>query len=221
MTKINTAPIKLKIELQNTPHPIIRKLLVPENINMLQLHSVLQLAMGWWGGHLFQFRDRKSYPSIIASFADDPEFFVEGEEEQAHKVKLKKDFLQLRESKPFWYWYDFGDDWWHQIKFQKPTRRDLLIFDMQEGAPVCVEAEGKCPPEDVGGVPGYEEFCLAINDSKHPEYLSFREWIGMDTKTIYNFREVDIYKTNDDLQAYFLGKKWKNNTSTIFREGLF
>ena len=40
--------------------------------------------------------------------------------------------------------------------------------------------ERACPPEDVGGVPGYEQFLGAIKDPKHPQHEEYLEWIGGD-----------------------------------------
>jgi len=44
--------------------------------------------------------------------------------------------------------------------------------------PLCLEGERACPPEDVGGTSGYEEFLVSIadpDDDRHQERL---EWIG-------------------------------------------
>jgi hypothetical protein len=37
---------------------------------------------------------------------------------------------------------------------------------------------GKCPPEDVGGVSGYEEFLEALRDPYHEEHESYLTWVG-------------------------------------------
>ena len=44
--------------------------------------------------------------------------------------------------------------------------------------PVCLAGERACPPEDVGGVCGYEGFLEAIRDPDHPEHEDYLEWIG-------------------------------------------
>ena len=36
----------------------------------------------------------------------------------------------------------------------------------------------RCPPEDCGGVHGYEEFLKAIANRRHPEHRSMLEWAG-------------------------------------------
>jgi len=38
--------------------------------------------------------------------------------------------------------------------------------------------ENACPPGDVDGAPGYEEFLQALADSAHPEHEDLKEWIG-------------------------------------------
>ena len=42
----------------------------------------------------------------------------------------------------------------------------------------CIAEGNACPPEDVGGAPGYEEFLDAINDPRHPEHKELRKRIG-------------------------------------------
>ena len=43
---------------------------------------------------------------------------------------------------------------------------------------VCLAGARACPPEDVGGIPGYENFLEAMRDPKHPEHKQYLEWIG-------------------------------------------
>jgi hypothetical protein len=35
-----------------------------------------------------------------------------------------------------------------------------------------------CPPEDIGGPPGYVDFVQAISDPAHPEHEELLEWCG-------------------------------------------
>jgi hypothetical protein len=43
---------------------------------------------------------------------------------------------------------------------------------------VCTAGENACPPEDVGGVPGYAEFLLVFADPAHEEHDNVRHWNG-------------------------------------------
>ncbi len=49
-----------------------------------------------------------------------------------------------------------------------------------------------CPPEDVGGIEGYEDFLKAIGDPHHPEHEEFLDRIGgeFDVK-VFDVDEVD------------------------------
>lgn len=71
------------------------------------------------------------------------------------------------------YLYDFGDGWQHRleiIKIADETPGDLY--------PRLTHIAGACPPEDVGGPPGYEMFLEAMADPKHPEHLALKGWYG-------------------------------------------
>jgi hypothetical protein len=73
----------------------------------------------------------------------------------------------------FFYEYDFGDSWDHEILFEGCLRAE-------KGGlyPLCVEGERSCPPEDVGGVWGYSEFVEALADPNHEQHKEFKEWAG-------------------------------------------
>jgi hypothetical protein len=43
---------------------------------------------------------------------------------------------------------------------------------------LCLAGENACPPEDVGGAPGYEDFREALADPAHPEHDELKQWIG-------------------------------------------
>ena len=71
------------------------------------------------------------------------------------------------------YEYDFGDSWIHvvQLEARSPVRKDTSY-------PVCLAGERNCPPENCGGVGGYERFLEAIADPGHPEHEFLLEWVG-------------------------------------------
>jgi len=47
---------QLKVTLDDSKPPIWRRLLVPGNINLFELHAIIQLSMGWTNSHLHMFR---------------------------------------------------------------------------------------------------------------------------------------------------------------------
>ena len=42
----------------------------------------------------------------------------------------------------------------------------------------CLDGARACPPEDVGGRSGYEDFLEAIAEPRHPDHDDMSEWIG-------------------------------------------
>jgi hypothetical protein len=57
------------------------------------------------------------------------------------------------------YAYDFGDNWLHVLELE-----DKMAPSGEAVYPLCVGGERTAPPEDVGGVSGYEEFLEALFD---------------------------------------------------------
>lgn len=71
------------------------------------------------------------------------------------------------------YVYDFGDDWDHSIWIERVNEASPdMIY------PRLLNATGACPPEDVGGVPGYEEFLEALADPDHEQHEDIIRWSG-------------------------------------------
>lgn len=197
--------IKIKIALQDLPHKCERTLLIPENVTMLQIHFLIQESFGWENAHLFEFVDKKWKSTIRAGVPDDLDMdFGFAKITDASKANLKHIFVEQNNAKAFWYWYDFGDDWWHRISFLKLTKKDLNSY---EGIPVCIKAQGKCPPEDVGGPWGYVNFLDIVRDKEHPEHNEIKEWYGYDDEA-FDVNEVDLKRINLSLQSYFKSKHW-------------
>jgi hypothetical protein len=72
----------------------------------------------------------------------------------------------------------------------------ILPYDPAQRLPVCLNGKRACPPEDVGGVWGYEIFLEAINDPEHPEHEMYLEWIDDD----FDPEEYDLEGTNKALK---------------------
>ncbi|NMP25187.1 plasmid pRiA4b ORF-3 family protein, partial [Sulfobacillus harzensis] len=146
----------------NHIHPLIaRRVLVPSSLTFLGLHDVIQAAMGWTDTHLFEFRvgaQTISMPDGELSHAPD--------EWDAAQHAMSE--VQLKPGDRFTYLYDFGDDWWHTI--------DVVRSVAHVERPQLLTGTGACPPEDVGGPPGYAEFLAAWSDPRHPEHRAMREW---------------------------------------------
>ena len=71
------------------------------------------------------------------------------------------------------YEYDFGDGWKHDVLFEGVVSRVKGLK-----YPRCIGCARACPPEDCGGVQGYEELLTVIFDPLNPEFDSTRTWLG-------------------------------------------
>lgn len=154
---------QIKVTLVGSKPPIWRRLIVNDNIRLDQLHSVLQVAMGWFDYHLHQYRVGGSYIGI-----PDPDFGDDVTDER--KVCLQDIVFNPKDN--FVYEYDFGDGWEHKIVLEK-----ILPLDSSE-SPVVIKGKKSCPPEDCGGIWGYYDFLEAIQDIEHEEHESMLEWVG-------------------------------------------
>jgi len=154
----------LKIELLEIEPLIWRRFVVPGCITLDRLHDVIQIVMGWQDTHLHEFTIGKN------CYTERPEYKEDGRPcERYRLVDLIK-----QKGRTFSYSYDFGDGWRHRL-----TIEDSRFFDPDLPGPLfCMEGERACPPEDVGGMPGYFEFCRAMQDPAHEEHESFMEWYG-------------------------------------------
>ena len=157
---------QLKVTLDGIKPPIWRRLLVKEDINLLTLHEIIQRAMGWADQHLHMF-------TLAGQIYGDPEDDEFGDLGTKNETRYKLNKLGLVEKSKFKYEYDFGDSWQHTILVEK-------IIPAEKGIhyPICLTGRRAFPPEDVGGVWGYENFLEAITDPHHKEHDEYLEWIG-------------------------------------------
>lgn len=166
--KSSTSPAKayqLHIELRGVRPKVWRRLLVPVTIKLPQLHVAILWGTGWQGGHLHEFVFEEGNYGPTEPGSDLPEGVLD-----EHGVTLKK---ALGPYATFSYVYDFGDNWHHKVKVEK-----IVDLDAPLTKPLCIGGANACPPEDVGGAPGYEEFLEALKDPSNPEHESQKEWIG-------------------------------------------
>ncbi len=159
-------PYQLKISLLEIEPEIWRRLLVPRGVRLGRLHEIFQVAMGWTNSHLHAFRVGDTRYGEA-----DPEF-GEGDVQDERSVQLSDVAARVNDS--FVYEYDFGDGWEHLVLVEKILRPEEGVGHL----PVCLAGARACPPEDCGGIPGYESFLQAIGDPTHEEHGAMLEWVG-------------------------------------------
>jgi hypothetical protein len=159
---------QIKVTLLGTDPPIWRRLLVPANLTLEQLHNVLQLAMGWEDCHMHEFRiGRQLYGT-----PDAMEQFLGGPRAASERTARLFQVLGRARAKAV-YTYDFGDTWEHEIVVEK-----RLPAEPERAYPTCVAGERHGPPEDCGGIPGFYNLLEAIRDPEHDEHEDLLEWLG-------------------------------------------
>ncbi|MBP6708728.1 MAG: plasmid pRiA4b ORF-3 family protein [Candidatus Accumulibacter sp.] len=165
-----TARLRLKIQLDGSRPAIWRRVEVDDNLTFLDLHRVIQEAMGWENCHLHEFN--VAGQRLSTASADDDEF---GESEPALPEGSTTLGALLQGQRKFRYWYDFGDDWWHTLTVEKS-----LSLAPQAPRAVLVDGARACPPEDCGGIHGYAEMLDILSHPDDESYEETREWMGED-----------------------------------------
>lgn len=159
-----TSVHQVKVTLRGVRPPIWRRLQVPSTIDLRRLHDVIQEAMGWTQSHLYAFEiDGEQY--------GEPSPYDDLGTRSAKAAQLRR--IAPEAGNKFLYTYDFGDNWEHLIQVEK-------VLPPERGAtyPRCLTGKRACPPEDIGGIWGYQRFLEAIADPEHPEHEELLEWVG-------------------------------------------
>ena len=174
---------QLKVTLEDIRPPIWRRLLIPPSATLADLHDAIQTCMGWEDYHLHQFIVGDEYYGLA-----DPEF-ESADMRDGSSVSLGD--IVPGHGFRFHYEYDFGDSWLHEILVEEVQPVDPEVI-----YPVCIAGRRACPPEDVGGVGGYELFLEAIRNPRHPEHEEMLDWVGGS----FDPEAFDLAEANEALQ---------------------
>ena len=192
--------VRLKITLDDIKPAIWRRIEVPLATSLLALHEVIQAVMLFENCHLFDFvtgtrgtETRYIIPDPNDDFADD-DF---GDTMDASKTELGT-LIEVG-IKRLVYTYDFGDNWQHTILIEA-----VAATDSGTSYPRFIEGANRAPPEDVGGVPGFENFLNVMAKPKHPEYADIKQWYGR------TFDPMDIAEAKIATRMAKLAKRQKN-----------
>ena len=176
---------QIKVTLRGSHPPIWRRIQVRSDITLAKLHRILQCVMGWQDSHLHQFVIQDQRYGV-------PDEDDAGPRETKDERKYKLGDMLPGENSQFMYDYDFGDNWQHVLVVEKTLPPQEGIQD-----PVCLAGARACPPEDVGGLSGYQNFLEAMRDPRHPEHQEFLDWIGGE----FDSEEFDVDQINQKLRS--------------------
>ncbi len=151
--------------------------------------------MGWTNAHLFKFEAGGATWGL-----PDPHF---GSRSLSANKTTLAELIEITSVQAINYLYGFGDGWEYKIDIGK-------ISDPIPGEfwPRLTEIAGRCPPEDVGGFHGYEQFLEAMNDPKHPEHDDLKSWYGGDFHP--NTPDTDELRR----EVFKLAKRWTPNNKS-------
>lgn len=178
---------QIKITLNDSAPPIWRRLRIDSRYHLDDLHAIIQDAIGWEYRHLHQFSHKGvTYVQYDAEFSQ----LLAGQDyEMGKPIAL---FLQQAKD-TLMYEYDMGDGWQHTIELEK-----ILPADK---APIltCIDGQRACPPEDCGGMGGYEYLIEILADETHDKHADMLEWLGLQTADGFN---PDIFSKEEVNQRF-------------------
>lgn len=145
--------VRIRIDLKHSERQVRRQVDVPIAASLDDLHFIIQAAMGWEDEHLYEFVIREQrYQSPMR---------LDGYQMRNVRNSLDAHLSDVIDEgiKRFSYIYDFGDNWEHELHLgQVRAAKEGEIY------PCLVDASGRCPPEDCGGVWGYAQLIEAVQD---------------------------------------------------------
>ncbi|MFJ9362901.1 plasmid pRiA4b ORF-3 family protein [Nocardia sp. NPDC101769] len=182
-TRDGRAPIyRLRVDLRGAKPPIWRRLEVPGDIPLNELHDVLQAAFEWDDDHLHVFE---------TDFGD----FGEPDPELGRRAETKATLEQVAGSgAKLVYTYDFGDDWEHTILVEH-----IAPAEATAEYPRCTGGRRAAPPEDCGGIWGYENLLATLADPSGQDHEDLLEWLGLDTADDFDPTQFDRDAVNSAL----------------------
>ncbi len=196
----------IRIKLNNAPVKIWRELVVPSNMSLELLAKLLIEVMGWKDCHLHQFRKNgvlfrsakeMGNDALLAQFGSLALNKDANTVALSHVLQKKGDRMQFE--------YDFGDSWEHDV-WVKGVRE--YSADEKPGVRL-LKGKGACPPEDCGGVWGYD-YLLSIFQKKRKtaDEKERLDWYGIDK--YFDSEYFDLEETQ-----YYIEDWWEDVLTEI------
>lgn len=155
--------LEFKVSLLGTEPLVWRKFLAHDFIKLSELHMLIQMTMGWEARHLYEFKINgisfMEKDDEIGGNAVDPE------------SAILSDVIGI--VKKFTYIYDFGDGWQHEVEIINRCDHDPKLK-----YPICIAGENACPPEDCGGIYGFDQLKKTLKTKNSKAKDEALEWLG-------------------------------------------
>jgi hypothetical protein len=174
---------QLKVTLEGVEPPIWRRIVVPSDFTLFDLHRVIQVVMGWENSHLHDFTIKRQRYAV----PDSDDFGNPLDETNATLLNVARPRTKIL------YQYDFGDGWNHVIVVEK------VLDGAETSPPACIDGARACPPEDSGGPWGYLEKLQALANPDDEDSEELRDWMGED----FDPERFEIDTVNRELLRVF------------------
>jgi hypothetical protein len=196
LLKTKSPGLQFKIQIKGILNPPVwRRVIVPSHYSFMIFHMIIQEVFGWWSEHIYSFSPSgwNSSPQIMEIDEEEDDLGI-GQKMESSKTPLSEYFNQ--KGQKFHYIYDFGDNWDHQITLEK-------IFEEEINQPTCLDGEGQCPPEDCGGIPGYENLKAVLANPDDPEHEEMKEWLELEEDETWDPAEFELQEVQELLAEIF------------------
>lgn len=220
----------VKLSLENSRPLIWRRVLMPADCTYKRLHDTIQNSFNFQSGYpadayrLYEF-DLKNENMLVTNneqaydehqhFKKNPEIYAKQLEtiepqfrefEVNHQENLRIEVRKptgikiddyLKKHKTIVYNYDFGDAWKITVTLEE------IVEDYHFGFPMLIDGAETAPPEDVGGISGYNKFLRIYRDPKHRQHKEIKEWAISQSYEEYSSDLISsrlksvVYKKND------------------------
>ena len=160
-----TPVFQLRVSLTGSRPPIWRRIEVPADITLDELHGVIQVAFEWDDYHPYAFVT---------------DYGVFGPPDSALPVRSDESVTLEQvapgETATIHYLYDFEDCWEHDIVVEKIVKPEPgLVY------PRCASGRCAAPPEESGGMQSYLDLLAILDDPDHPEHANTLDRFELDS----------------------------------------
>ena len=145
---------QLKLALPFSDPLIWRRIQVPGQMSLADMHRVIQICMGW--------QDIEAHQFLVGKIFYQPGFGIEDYKRKPEYDEAAFELHQLEEGMQFLfsYLYDGGDGWELQIAVE-----EILGAGTFEPLPRLLDGANGCPPEDAGDIHQYQALLAVLDES--------------------------------------------------------
>lgn len=156
---------QLHIRLVDSDPEIWRRVLVPADFDLQDLHYVIQNAFEWNHAHLFQFCQSIPWCGTGLYPPADEDGGIAGPDENGEFPPAPKLAEILPVGGRLFYVYDFGDNWGHEVFCE-----GLMVKPPKIRLPRCIDGANGAAFEDCGGTDAYNRIVAILSDRDNPEH---------------------------------------------------